>query len=63
MKDVLKDTSVCPQGLLLSTLVSGWVPTLLRAGRGMTRYDHATDAPAQQLQLYDYDGDHHLAGS
>lgn len=45
------------QGLLLSTLVSGWVPTLLRAGRGMVRYERAAcEAPPQLLKLYDYDG-------
>lgn len=45
------------QYLLLSTLVSGWVPTLLRAGRGMMRYDRADrQAPPQLLTLYDYDG-------
>jgi anaphase-promoting complex subunit 7 len=45
-----------PKGLIRSTLVRGWVPTLLRAGRGMSRYEHARDdAPAQPLQLYDYD--------
>jgi hypothetical protein len=32
------------------------VPTLLRAGRGMTRYERArSDVPALPLQLYDYD--------
>ena len=44
------------QGLIRSTLVRGWVPTLLRAGRGMSRYERARDdAPVQPLQLYDYD--------
>ena len=44
------------QGLIRSTLVRGWVPTLLRAGRGMSRYERAREnAPEQPLQLYDYD--------
>jgi glutathione S-transferase len=42
---------------MISTFISGWVPTLLRAGRGMIRYRAAqTEAPEQQLTLWDYDG-------
>lgn len=37
--------------------MTGWVPTLLRAGRGMVRYAGAQrEAPPQLLQLWDYDG-------
>ena len=37
--------------------MTGWVPTLLRAGRGMMRYRGAQrEAPPQLLQLWDYDG-------
>lgn len=45
------------KGLLISTLISGWIPTLLRAGRGMVRYSAAqSEQPQQQLVLWDYDG-------
>lgn len=41
----------------MSTLMTGWVPTLLRAGRGMVRYSAAqSEQPQQQLVLWDYDG-------
>ncbi|GAQ89363.1 hypothetical protein KFL_005140070 [Klebsormidium nitens] len=44
------------RGLLESTLVTGWVPTLLRAGRGMTRYPKApVEAPGKMLELYSYE--------
>jgi len=34
-----------PEAILSTTLVTGWMPTVLRAGRGMTRYAHAVPAP------------------
>lgn len=44
------------QGFLRSTLTRGWVPTLLRAGRGMSRYERAQmHPPAQPLQLWNYE--------
>ncbi|BBN13346.1 protein MpGST1 [Marchantia polymorpha subsp. ruderalis] len=43
-------------GLLESTLVTGWVPTILRAGRGMMLYSKASsDTPSQKLELYSYE--------
>eukprot|EP00899_Mesostigma_viride_P011438 jgi/Mesvir1/20295/Mv19898-RA.1 len=46
-----------PDGFLTSTLVTGWMPTLLRAGRGMARYSGAdVAAPAQKLELWNYEG-------
>ncbi|KAL2623424.1 hypothetical protein R1flu_003629 [Riccia fluitans] len=43
-------------GLLESTLVTGWVPTLLRAGRGMMLYPKASsETPPQKLELYSYE--------
>ncbi|XP_078171870.1 thioredoxin family protein [Carex rostrata] len=42
-------------GLLESTLLTGWVPTLLRAGRGMTLWDKAGIEPSQKLQLFSYE--------
>jgi anaphase-promoting complex subunit 7 len=30
-----------PEAIVTSTMVTGWMPTLLRAGRGMTRYANA----------------------
>ncbi|KAG6554995.1 hypothetical protein Mapa_003580 [Marchantia paleacea] len=43
-------------GLLESTLVTGWVPTILRAGRGMMLYTKASsDTPSQKLELYSYE--------
>ena len=45
-----------PPGLLQSTLLTGWVPTLLRAGRGMSRWDGAlAEAPQEPLQLWNYE--------
>ncbi|GMH35799.1 hypothetical protein BSKO_03667 [Bryopsis sp. KO-2023] len=45
-----------PSGLLESTLFTGWVPTLLRAGRGMSRYDKAYQNPPKELLvLYNYE--------
>ncbi|KAM7473027.1 hypothetical protein LguiA_011210 [Lonicera macranthoides] len=43
-------------GLLESTVLTGWVPTLLRAGRGMTLWEKATkEPPADKLQLFSYE--------
>ncbi|RID75691.1 hypothetical protein BRARA_B02725 [Brassica rapa] len=43
-------------GLLESTLFTGWMPTLLRAGRGMSLWDKApTDPPPQMLELFSYE--------
>ncbi|KAJ0977216.1 hypothetical protein J5N97_012690 [Dioscorea zingiberensis] len=43
-------------GLLESTLFTGWVPTLLRAGRGMTIWDQAgKNPPEQKLELFSYE--------
>ncbi|CAM8942649.1 unnamed protein product [Rhodiola kirilowii] len=40
-------------GLLESTLITGWVPTILRAGRGMTLWKNANSyAPPIILQLF-----------
>jgi len=45
-----------PPLLLESTLLTGWVPTLLRAGRGMSRWEGAVkEAPAAPLQLWNYE--------
>ncbi|KMZ72564.1 Glutathione S-transferase domain-containing protein [Zostera marina] len=45
-------------GLLESTLFTGWVPTLLRAGRGMTLWDKATrelPSSSEKLELFSYE--------
>ncbi|KAF6159678.1 hypothetical protein GIB67_029936, partial [Kingdonia uniflora] len=43
-------------GLLGSTLVSGWMPTILRAGRGMTLWDKAKlDPPTEKLEVFSYE--------
>ncbi|KAG8378521.1 hypothetical protein BUALT_Bualt08G0145700 [Buddleja alternifolia] len=43
-------------GLLESTLLTGWVPTLLRAGRGMTLWDKSIiEPPAGKLELFSYE--------
>ncbi|XP_050217170.1 uncharacterized protein LOC126668020 [Mercurialis annua] len=45
-------------GLLESTLLTGWMPTLLRAGRGMTKWERArVDAPSKKLELFSYEND------
>ncbi|KAK2966451.1 hypothetical protein RJ640_005430 [Escallonia rubra] len=42
-------------GLLESTLLTGWVPTLLRAGRGMTLWEKAiTEPPTEKLELFSF---------
>jgi len=46
-----------PAYLLPSTLLTGWMPTIIRAGRGMTRWDRApAELPKQPLELWNYDG-------
>lgn len=41
---------------LSSTLVTGWVPTLVRAGRGMTLFQRAPiEPPEKLLELYSYE--------
>ncbi|CAH8282608.1 unnamed protein product [Eruca vesicaria subsp. sativa] len=43
-------------GLLESTLFTGWMPTLLRAGRGMSLWDKASiDPPPEMLELFSYE--------
>eukprot|EP00850_Spirogloea_muscicola_P017788 SM000156S02144 [mRNA] locus=s156:115670:119128:- [translate_table: standard] len=43
-------------GLLQSTLLTGWIPTVVRAGRGMSRHmKAAAQAPARFLELYSYE--------
>ncbi|KAI9200634.1 hypothetical protein LWI28_010987 [Acer negundo] len=43
-------------GLLESTLITGWMPTILRAGRGMTLWEKARiDLPPKKLELFSYE--------
>ncbi|KAG8064630.1 hypothetical protein GUJ93_ZPchr0004g40139 [Zizania palustris] len=42
-------------GLLESTILTGWVPTLLRAGRGMTLWNKAGVMPADKLELFSFE--------
>ncbi|KAL0359993.1 UNVERIFIED_CONTAM: hypothetical protein Sradi_3683800 [Sesamum radiatum] len=43
-------------GLLESTLLTGWMPTLLRAGRGMTLWKSSTkEVPPVKLELFSYE--------
>ncbi|ERM99655.1 hypothetical protein AMTRI_Chr11g158130 [Amborella trichopoda] len=43
-------------GLLESTLFTGWMPTILRAGRGMTIWEKAKPEPASRmLELFSYE--------
>ncbi|KAL6845790.1 hypothetical protein ACP4OV_024365 [Aristida adscensionis] len=42
-------------GILESTLFTGWVPTLLRAGRGMTLWSQAGAVPSEKLELFSYE--------
>ncbi|WOL01253.1 hypothetical protein Cni_G09969 [Canna indica] len=42
-------------GLLESTILTGWVPTLLRAGRGMTLWENAGGQPSAKLELFSYE--------
>ena len=48
-----------PEGIISTTVLTGWMPTLLRAGRGMTRYANATThggAGLKPLTLFNYEG-------
>ncbi|KAL2335805.1 hypothetical protein Fmac_010251 [Flemingia macrophylla] len=43
-------------GLLESTIFTGWMPTILRAGRGMMRWEHSRpDPPPGKLELFSYE--------
>ncbi|XP_042376193.1 uncharacterized protein LOC121969933 isoform X1 [Zingiber officinale] len=43
-------------GLLESTMFTGWVPTLLRSGRGMTLWENAAATqPSLKLELFSYE--------
>ncbi|CAA6660216.1 unnamed protein product [Spirodela intermedia] len=43
-------------GLMESTLFTGWMPTLLRAGRGMTLWNKARlESPSEKLELFSYE--------
>jgi glutaredoxin len=42
-------------GLLESTILTGWVPTLLRAGRGMTLWNKAGEVPEDKLELFSFE--------
>lgn len=43
-------------GLLESTLITGWMPTIFRAGRGMTLWEKARpDPPSKKLELFSYE--------
>lgn len=43
-------------GLLESTIITGWMPTILRAGRGMTLWRKSTDeAPSKKLELFSFE--------
>ncbi|OMO79001.1 Thioredoxin-like protein [Corchorus olitorius] len=43
-------------GLLESTLFTGWMPTILRAGRGMMLWDKARqEPPPRKLELFSYE--------
>ncbi|XP_052203568.1 uncharacterized protein LOC127808900 [Diospyros lotus] len=43
-------------GLLESTLFTGWMPTIFRAGRGMTLWEKASrELPSKKLELFSYE--------
>ncbi|KAK2385742.1 Thioredoxin family protein [Trifolium repens] len=43
-------------GLLESTIFTGWMPTILRAGRGMTLWERSrVDLPPRKLELFSYE--------
>jgi anaphase-promoting complex subunit 7 len=43
-------------GLLESTLFTGWMPTILRAGRGMSLWEKTTpNSPPKKLELFSYE--------
>lgn len=42
--------------LLCSTIFTGWMPTILRAGRGMTLWERSKpDPPPGKLELFSYE--------
>ena len=46
-----------PEGIISTTALTGWMPTLFRAGRGMTRYPTAVSFEGKRpLTLYNYEG-------
>lgn len=50
-----------PERIVSTTALTGWMPTLLRAGRGMTRYEGSTRVAGGEedivpLTLYNYEG-------
>ena len=48
-----------PEGIISTTVLTGWMPTLLRAGRGMTRCANATThagVDLKPLTLFNYEG-------
>lgn len=43
-------------GLLESTIFTGWMPTILRAGRGMTLWERSrVEPPPRKLELFSYE--------
>ena len=57
------EESAFPEAIVTTTMLTGWMPTLLRAGRGMTRYANAnvnaatlsSESPPK-VTLYNYEG-------
>ena len=57
------EESAFPEAIVTTTALTGWMPTLLRAGRGMTRYANAnvnaatlsSESPPK-VTLYNYEG-------
>jgi len=42
--------------LLRSTIFTGWMPTILRAGRGMTLWERSkVEPPPRKLELFSYE--------
>ena len=57
------EESAFPEAIVTTTTITGWMPTLLRAGRGMTRYANAdvnaatrTKVTQPKVTLYNYEG-------
>ena len=57
------EESAFPEAIVTTTMITGWMPTLLRAGRGMTRYANAdvnaatrTKVTQPKVTLYNYEG-------
>ena len=46
-----------PTGMLETTMLTGWMPTVLRIGRGLNRYQKRRDAEGslKLLELYNYE--------